>query len=309
MEKEVREDIIRVEHLEKRFRGVKAVNDISFQVKRGELFGFLGVNGAGKSTTINILCTLYQKTSGEAWICGVGMEEHPEEIRRRIGAVFQHNILDDVLTVRENLLLRGSLYTKDRARIAGELKDTAEILDIGNLLERRYRDLSGGQKRRCEIARALMNVPEVLFLDEPTTGLDPQTRMQVWESVERLRRERQMTVFLTTHYMEEAARASHICIMDEGRIVAEGTPDALKNKHARDILRLYSRSPEELAGLARRKNFKGQVLSNCLCFPLSETREALPILNALEGAYDNFEVLQGDMDDVFLHVTGKKLGG
>lgn len=195
------ENIIEVEHLKKNYGSLKAVDDISFLVKKGELFGFLGINGAGKSTTINMLCTLLKPTEGEARVCGYSVLKEPEEIRKRIGIVYQNNCLDDRLTIKENLVVRGSLYESDGRKIKESIERAAEELELEELLNRPFGKLSGGQKRKCEIARALMNAPEILFLDEPTTGLDPATRKSVWESIGRLQKDRNMTVFLTTHYI------------------------------------------------------------------------------------------------------------
>jgi multidrug/hemolysin transport system ATP-binding protein len=232
------EDIIQVKNLKRNFKELKAVDDITFRVKKGELYGFLGVNGAGKSTTINILCTLLPATEGEVSVCGYRLGKDDREIRKRIGVVFQDNTLDGGLTVKENLVTRASLYERNSKLIRKNLDYVSDILDIGELLGRQFRKLSGGQKRKCEIAKALMNRPELLFLDEPTTGLDPQTRQSVWASIEKLRKEQNMTVFLTTHYMEEAAKAQYISIMEAGKLVADGTPSELKEKYAHDTLKL-----------------------------------------------------------------------
>lgn len=199
--------IIKVENLKKYFKEVKAVDDISFSVERGELFGFLGVNGAGKSTTINMMCTLFRPTAGEIVIDGCLVGKEDAQIRKRIGVVWQNNCLDDKLTVKENLYVRGALFGEKRNSFRGHVTELCERLQLQDVWSRRYENLSGGQKRRCEIAAALLNRPEVLFLDEPTTGLDPATRRLVWESIDQMRIRNQMTVFLTTHYMEEVARA------------------------------------------------------------------------------------------------------
>lgn len=303
---------IEVNGLKKYFGDVKAVDDISFQVEQGELFGFLGINGAGKSTTINMLCTLYPPTAGEIQICGFAAGRENEEIRKRIGVVYQNNCLDDKLTVEENLFLRGSLYEKDRRKLKKDIERICGILELEEVYHRRFARLSGGQKRRCEIARALVNAPQIMFLDEPTTGLDPATRKQVWASLEKLRREEHMTIFLTTHYMEEAARASHIAIMDAGHIKEYGTPFSLKETYAKDKLRLYSKSLEKSLRLAQRlerleiaykKKQETYVVS------VSESMAALQILDDVRGLIDGFEMVQGSMDDVFLNVTGKALEG
>ncbi|MCR5755482.1 MAG: ABC transporter ATP-binding protein [Acetatifactor sp.] len=303
-------EVINVSHLKKNFGTIQAVDDISFLVKKGELFGFLGVNGAGKSTTINILCTLLAQSRGEVSVCGLDNRTEAESIRKRIGVVFQENTLDGLLTVRENLEFRGLLYEKDRKKVGERLKEVAQILEIENLLPRRFHQLSGGQKRRCEIAKSLMNTPEVLFLDEPTTGLDPQTRKQLWESIERLRKEQNMTVFLTTHYMEEAAKAQYLCIMDAGKIVARGTPSELKQQYATDLLKLYAKDTEALEEIAKGCEISYDRMSNGIAVKLGSTKEALAMIERFDernAQYSGLEVLQGSMDDVFINVTGKKM--
>lgn len=292
------EPVIKVEGLKKYFGDVRAVDDISFEVERGELFGFLGINGAGKSTTINMLCTLYAATAGSVEICGYQVGKQDEEVRKRIGVVYQGNCLDDKLTVAENLFVRGVLYEKDHRKLRADIRRICGILELEDVYHRRLAKLSGGQKRRCEIARALVNAPEIMFLDEPTTGLDPATRKKVWASLERLRREEKMTIFLTTHYMEEAARASHIAIMDAGHLKEYGTPFSLKEKYAKDQLRLYSRSPgleERLAALqaAYRKKEDYFVVA------VPESMAALAVLDSVRELIDGFEMVQGSMDDVF----------
>lgn len=302
------EPVIKVEGLKKYFGDVRAVDDISFEVERGELFGFLGINGAGKSTTINMLCTLYAATAGSVEICGYQVGKQDEEVRKRIGVVYQGNCLDDKLTVAENLFVRGVLYEKDHRKLRADIRRICGILELEDVYHRRLAKLSGGQKRRCEIARALVNAPEIMFLDEPTTGLDPATRKKVWASLERLRREEKMTIFLTTHYMEEAARASHIAIMDAGHLKEYGTPFSLKEKYAKDQLRLYSGSPgleERLSALqaAYRKKEDYFVVA------VPESMAALAVLDSVRELIDGFEMVQGSMDDVFLNVTGKTLEG
>ncbi len=304
------ETAVRVEHLVKQFKEVRAVDDISFQIEKGELFGFLGVNGAGKSTTINMLCTLFAQTAGTAEICGYRLGKDNEVIRRKIGVVRQNNCLDLRLSVKENLLVRGSLYENDRTKLKKHLSDVCEIMGLQDVYNRRYAKLSGGQKRRCEIAGALLHVPEVLFLDEPTTGLDPATRKAVWESVEKLRREMKMTVFLTTHYMEEAARASTIAVLDAGHIKEQGTPFSLKERYAKDKLRLIPMEGKEKAlmetltadGLSFRKKEEYVVLT------VENSMQALPLLEKYESQLAGFEMVQGTMDDVFLNITGREEG-
>lgn len=308
------ETVIEVTHFKKYFKDVKAVDDISFQIEKGELFGFLGINGAGKSTTINMLCTLYAPTDGEARICGHILGKEDEQIRRKIGVVYQNNCLDDSLSVKENLFIRGALYEKRTSRLKERVLDVCGILELGEVYNRRFAKLSGGQKRRCEIARALMNAPEVLFLDEPTTGLDPATRRNVWKSVETLRKDRNMTVFLTTHYMEEAANASSIAIIDGGRIREQGTPYVLKEKYAKDKLLLMPQEEHRAVFWEKLEQGKNGGIRFCrqedyAVVEVESSMSALPVLQRFQTLLSGFEVIQGSMDDVFLNVTGKTLEG
>lgn len=227
-------NIIQVNNLTKHYGTLTAVDHISFQLEQGTMLGFLGINGAGKSTAINMLSTLLHPDEGSATVCGHILGRDDQQIRRKIGIVYQQNVLDELLTVRENLMCRGLLHGITRTQARAQLDKLTNLLKLEDILKKRYQLLSGGQKRRCEIAAALMHTPQILFLDEPTTGLDPATRKDVWEIIETLRRDEQMTVFLTTHYMEEAANADRIIILDKGRIIDEGTPYELKDRHARD---------------------------------------------------------------------------
>lgn len=298
-------EMITVEHLKKYYREVRAVDDISFTVEKGELFGFLGVNGAGKSTTINMLCTLLKPTEGRASINGMELGKEDDEIKKHIGIVYQNNCLDHLLTVQENLLIRGGLYEKDKENLRHNLTRVTEILNLTDVLKRPFGKLSGGQKRRCEIARALMHTPDILFLDEPTTGLDPATRKNVWETVSKLQKEMGMTVFLTTHYMEEAAAADHIGIMDHGHLVEYGTPFSLKETYAKDKLYLIPKAEqrEDIVMELRKNNLEYSVLEERIFVKLDSTLSAMPLLTKLEDRIQGFEVIQGTMDDVFLSVT------
>ena len=303
------ENIIEVEHLKKNYGQVKAVDDISFSVKKGELFGFLGINGAGKSTTINMLCTLFKPTEGEARVCGYSILREPEAIRKRIGIVYQSNCLDDRLTIKENLIVRGSLYESNGRKIKERIEQAAEELSLKELLNRPFGKLSGGQKRKCEIARALLNTPEILFLDEPTTGLDPATRKNVWESIGRLQKDRNMTVFLTTHYMEEAAKATHIAIMDKGRLKEYGTPFSLKESFAKDRLFLIPKG-EKKETLCRYLKETGKSFGKKeerFVIPLKATLEAVDLLKEVTEWIEGFEVIQGTLDDVFLNITSRNI--
>lgn len=299
------ESIIKVEHLKKYYKDIKAVDDISFKVEKGELFGFLGVNGAGKSTTINILCTIFEPTEGLAEVNGLKLGKDNEEIKRHIGVVYQTNCLDKRLTVRENLMLRGALYETEKEKLNKNLDNVCEILELTDVMKRPFGKLSGGQKRRCEIARALMHTPDILFLDEPTTGLDPATRKSVWSTITKLQRELDMTVFLTTHYMEEAARANHIAIIDSGHIIQYGTPFSLKEAFAKDKLRIF---PKEnmlapIQDILDRQGALYKIKEEKITVAIDSTILSLPILESCKDMLKGFEVIQGTMDDVFLNAS------
>ena len=299
--------IIKVKNLTKCFGDVNAVDNISFEVQRGELFGFLGVNGAGKSTTINMLCTLMEKTTGLVEVCGLELGKNDNEIRKKIGIVFQENSLDDLLTVKDNLVLRSYLYENDKKKIKNNLDNICEILNIGHLMDKKYKTLSGGQKRICDIARALINRPEILFLDEPTTGLDPKTRQNLWDNVEYLRKEMNMTVFLTTHYMEEAAKAQHICIIDSGKIIAHDTPFKLKEIYASDQLIVETSNKEAVEEILKVNHLNYKEDTNRLNIVIPNSLYSIRILRELEQYIKSFEVIQGTMENAFINATGKKM--
>lgn len=281
--------IIEVKDLTKKYNDVTAVDHVSFCVEEGTMLGFLGVNGAGKTTVINMLATLLSPNEGSAKICGEELGKRDSEIRRNIGIVYQQNCLDDILTVQENLMCRGIIHGATKQEAMAQCKKLSEILKLDVILKKQYRTLSGGQKRRCEIAAALMHTPKILFLDEPTTGLDPATRLDVWNTIEELQKKEKMTVFLTTHYMEEAAGADQIIIMDHGRIITSGTPFELKEKYAMDKLKLFYETGEieEIS--------------------IPSTLDSLPIIQEKKAKISGFEVIQGNMDDVFLNAVGRKL--
>ena len=306
------EEIITVNGLKKYFHEVKAVDDISFHVEPGETFGFLGINGAGKSTTINMLCTLFPVTAGEVSVCGYQLGKDDEKIRRNIGVVWQNNCLDERLSVKENLYVRGSLYGLDGNALKNRIEEIGKKLQLKDIYQTRYEKLSGGQKRRCEIAAALINTPKILFLDEPTTGLDPATRKLVWESMDTLQKEDGTTIFLTTHYMEEAACARHIAIIDNGKIKEYGTPFELKERYAKDKLHLIPKpeKQDELIQLLKQMSYQEDDIVNAndrLVISVKDSMFALEILQKVQNCLSGFEMLQGTMDDVFLNVTGKAL--
>lgn len=297
------EPIIQITHLNKSFGEVKAVQDLSFQVKRGELFAFLGVNGAGKSTTISILCGQLCADSGTVTVCGHSVSEEPAAIAARLGVVFQNSVLDQPLSVRDNLRSRAALYGITGQAFEARLQELARLLDFENLLRRTVGKLSGGQRRRIDVARALLHKPEILILDEPTTGLDPQTRRQLWDVIATLRREEGMTVFLTTHYMEEAADADYVVILDSGRIAAEGTPLYLKNTYTGDFITLYGAEKAAVDGLG----LPTEALRGALRVSVPDTAAATRLIVAHPELFTDYEITKGKMDDVFLAVTGKKL--
>ncbi len=282
-------NVLKVDNLTKRYGSFTAVDHVSFTVEKGTMLGFLGVNGAGKTTVINMLATLLKPDEGTAEICGEKLGRANQQIRKKIGIVYQQNCLDDLLSVEENLMCRGVIHGATKKEAKAQCKKLGEILKLNDILKKKYQSLSGGQKRRCEIAAALMHTPEILFLDEPTTGLDPATRVDVWNTIEQLQKTEKMTVFLTTHYMEEAAKADKIIIMDRGKIVTTGTPFELKETYATDKVKLFYENGEEKE------------------IAVASTLEALPIIEEVREEISGFEVIQGNMDDVFLNAVGREL--
>ena len=298
------EHIIEIEHLNKRFAEVQAVRDLSFHVRPGELFAFLGVNGAGKSTTISILCGQLAKDSGSVRVCGESIDQNMPHIARKLGVVFQNSVLDGALSVRDNLRSRAALYGITGAAFKARLAELAELLDFSGLLNRTLGKLSGGQRRRIDIARALLHRPEILILDEPTAGLDPQTRKLLWDVVQELRRRENLTVFLTTHYMEEAAD-DYVVILDSGAIAAEGTPLDLKNAYTGDFITLYGVDAEALRPLG----LPCEALRGAVRLAVPDTAAATRLIVEHPELFTDYEITKGKMDDVFLAVTGKKLTG
>ena len=238
------EYLLEVKNLMKNYGNVEAVKGISFNVEKGTFFSFLGHNGAGKSTTINIIATLLGKTSGDVKVCGYKVDENDFEIRTQIGVVFQESVLDAFLTVEENLKLKASFYNFSKNKTTEIIENLQGVLDIKDMMKQKYGKLSGGQRRRVDIANALINLPELLILDEPTTGLDPQTRQEVWKIIKKIQIEQGITIFLTTHYMEETLESDKVIILDEGKIVAEGTPEELRMKYSTDKLILIPKDKE-----------------------------------------------------------------
>ena len=298
-------NIIEISHLNKTFGEVKAVQDLSFQVRDGELFAFLGVNGAGKSTTINIMCGQLPKDTGSVYIGGTDLDTDPDSIKRSLGVVFQNSVLDTDLSVRDNLQSRAALYGITGKDFKERLAELAKLLEFENLLKRTVGKLSGGQRRRVDIARALIHRPKILILDEPTTGLDPQTRNILWKVVGDLRKNEGMTVFLTTHYMEEAADADYVVILDSGKIVAEGTPLTLKNTYTGDFITIYGIQESQIKEIGA----PYEAIRDAYRISVPNTAEATKLILQYPELFKDYEITKGKMDDVFLAVTGKELIG
>lgn len=298
-------DIIQIKHLNKSFKDIKAVQDLSFCVKEGELFAFLGINGAGKSTTINIMCGQQKKDSGSIIISGHDLDKDMDLIKRELGVVFQSSVLDTALSVYENLESRAALYGITGTAFKKRLTELAKILDFENLLKRTVGKLSGGQRRRIDIARALFHKPKILILDEPTTGLDPQTRSIIWDVISDFRKNENLTVFLTTHYMEEAAEADYVVIIDSGKISAEGTPLELKNIYTKDYITLYGVNEDNVKALG----IEYEKTQNGYRLFVANTSIATDLIVRNPQLFNDYEITKGKMDAVFLAVTGKTLVG
>lgn len=297
--------IIEIKGLSKAYESVQAVHDISFDVYEGELFAFLGPNGAGKSTTINMLSTILSKDKGEVLIANHRLGEEDDLIRASIGIVFQESFLDDLLSVRENLYTRATFYDLEKSIIKERIDQLTEQLALNEFIDRPYGKLSGGQRRRADIARALINHPRILFLDEPTTGLDPQTRYNIWSYIETLRTQHQMTIFLTTHYMEEAAQCDRVCIIDHGLVLELKTPHELRRQYAPTLLRLKTQN--HLDEKLQPYHVPFTKTSDGYECALKQSKDALPLLNDLKDDIEQFEVLEGTMDTVFMALTGNTI--
>ena len=296
-------DVIVIDNLSKSYKQLKAVDDLSFRIKRGELFAFLGINGAGKSTTINIICGQLKKDQGKVYIADMDIDKNLQLIKQKIGVVFQNSLLDPQLSVKDNLQVKASLYSMKKDEIKKRVEYLSELLDFKSYINRPIGKLSGGQKRRIDIARALLHQPEILILDEPTTGLDPQTRKMMWNVINKLRKEKDMTVLLTTHYMEEASEADYVVIIDSGKKVAEGTPLELKNKYVGDYMLIYNTDEDKI----KRLNLSYEKIPLGYRIEVKDTKEATELIKNNSDLFIDYELIKGKMDDVFLRVTGKSL--
>lgn len=296
-------ELLEISHLSKAYGKKKAVDDISFSVKRGELFAFLGVNGAGKSTTISMICGAQKKDAGNILFCGKDIEKDANDVKRKIGVVFQNSVLDQLLTVRDNLKYRAAMYGIAGSDFKKRYEELAEAFDLREIENQKVKSLSGGQRRRADIARAVLHQPEFLILDEPTTGLDPGTRKKLWRIIRNLRDRQNLTVFLTTHYMEEAADADNIVILDKGKIIAEGTPLDLKNEFAKDTVTIYHAGEEEIKKL----NLPYKKIKGGYRLEIASTRDATELILNNPALFCDYEIVKGKMDDVFLSATGTAL--
>ncbi|HDU7645357.1 TPA: ABC transporter ATP-binding protein [Listeria monocytogenes] len=294
--------MIKLTNVVKKFGKIEAVKGINLEVEKGSLFAFLGENGAGKSTTLSMICTESEPTSGEIYIDDEKLTfKNRKLFRQKLGVVFQENVLDDLLTVRENLYNRASLYGKTKAEITERLALVSSIMGIEDILNRRFEKLSGGQKRRAEIARAIMHDPEILLLDEPTTGLDPKTRVSVWKIIDYLREELGMTVFLTTHYLEEAKDADQLAVIHKGKIIAQGTPTNIRSRFSVDKIFFYDAKVAEFQKIMKKANLPFKVSKATMRVDvINQDVEILAILNQAAGLYGSFEVIKGNLDDAFI---------
>ncbi len=297
-----------IEHLTKSYGDVKAVDDISFHVQKGSLFAFLGINGAGKSTTINIICSILKKDGGKVYVNGFDLDTQSADIRNEIGIVFQSSVLDMGLTVKQNLDIRASFYSLSKEEKKKTVDSIVELLELKPILDRPVKNLSGGQMRRVDIARAMVHRPKLLILDEPTTGLDPKTRLNVWALIDRIRQETGMTVFLTTHYLEEAEKATDVVIMDKGSIIAQGAPNELKNLYSCDNIICYRERDGKFDGSLEKDGLRYVYDDEHCCYKIAirDTDQAKKIIAKYDGYLTDIEIIKGTMDDVFLNVTGQK---
>lgn len=299
------EEIIRINNLHKSFGDVKAVNGLNLKVNKGELFAFLGINGAGKSTTISMMCGTLKIDEGSITVGGYDVSKNIDEIKNMIGVVFQDSLLDKSLSVYDNLKFRASFYGITGQDFINKFNELDKLLDLSEIKNKQLSKLSGGQRRRVDIARSIIHNPQVLILDEPTTGLDPGTRKKIWNIVDKLRKKYKMTIFLTTHYMEEATDADYITILDKGNIVAEGTPVELKNKYATDTIIIYNSTDE----LVNKLNVPYKKIKDSYKINIESSEEATKLILKHKEVFKDYEIIKGKMDDVFLAATGYELEG
>ena len=296
---------IEIKNLVKNYGDIEAVKNVSFTVEKNTFFAFLGPNGAGKSTTINIIATLLDLNQGSVKVLGHEIGKEDSDIRLKIGVVFQNSMLDDLLTVKENLIVRASFYNINKADLLKRIEEINGYLEISSFLDQRYGNLSGGQKRKADIARALLNWPEILVLDEPTTGLDPKSRRDIWRLIEKLRTQKEITIFLTTHYMEEVLDANKVVIIDDGVIVAQGSSEELRLKYSNDRVKIIPNN--NLISILKKDKIEYYIVNDTINIIVDDCFSGLDIVEKYKDHIREFEILRGDMDDVFLNITGRKL--
>lgn len=295
-------EIIQVNNLKKNYGSIEAVKGISFSIREGEFFSLLGPNGSGKTTTISMICTILSMDAGSVMIYNHHVGQEDKAIRRMLGVVFQNNRLDAVLTVRENLVIRGRLYGLPKATLEDRITELLAITGAADLIDRRYETLSGGEKRKIDIARALVHSPKILLLDEPTTGLDPESRSKIWQMVTNLRNEENVTILLTTHYLEETNESDHVVVLNEGRVQVAGKPSEIKDRYSHNFLIVHSNFREEMEARLIRKNWPYEYHEGVFLIPLENTKESIPIINDCQDLIESYEVKQGTMDDAFMSI-------
>lgn len=299
---------IKVTNLDKYYDDIHAVKKISFEVEKDTFFAFLGPNGAGKTTTIRIISTLIEKNGGEVEIFGLKLDKDNQEIKKKIGVVFQNNMLDKLLTVKENLEIRASFYGYSKKDLEKRLAEIDQYIHFSDFINQKYKLLSGGQRRKADIARALLNWPSLLILDEPTTGLDPKSRKEIWNLIHKLKDEKNMTIFLTTHYMEEAKDANQVIIIDQGEIIAQGSSEELRKKYSSNRLKIISENNDLFTQLKADK-IPYKIINGLAVITLDKCFDGIELVKKYKPFIKDFEIIRGDMDDVFVNITGRKIGG
>lgn len=299
--------VIEVRDFVKRYGGFTAVKGISFDVDEGSIFAFLGPNGAGKSTTINTLCTIFEKSEGTLIIDGKDVTREKDAVRQAIGVVFQDSTLDPKMTVEENLRMHCVFYKVPKNQVEERIKFVLELVELPEWRKSLVATLSGGMKRRVEIARGLIHYPKVLFLDEPTTGLDPQTRSHMWEYIVKLQREKNITIFLTTHYMDEAEICGRVAIMDGGRIIAHDTPFQLKKQYTKDRAYITTNTPERMESLLKAQEMKFEAREKYHRVDIEDNSALLNLLAECKDEITDIEIRKGTLNDVFLDITGREI--
>jgi len=297
-----REEIIQIRDIKKNYGPIEAVKGISFSIREGEFFSLLGPNGSGKTTTISMICTILSMDAGSVEISGYRVGRDDKKIRRMLGVVFQNNRLDSVLTVRENLEIRGRLYSLPKPTLENRIEELLTITGAVDLVKRKYGTLSGGEKRKVDVARALIHSPKILLLDEPTTGLDPESRSKIWQMVTNLRNEENVTILLTTHYLEETNESDHVVVLNEGRVQVAGKPSEIKDRYSHNFLIIHTNHKEELEVMLDDQNTAYKYRDGMFFIPLKNTKEAISIINDCQGLIESYEVKQGTMDDAFMSI-------